>query len=108
MTGRERWVQRTRESVLRALEREHGGPETAQSLEGNLDISTYMPSLGFVDQRTEREIAAALRWLAVQGWVEEAEREPYDPPGGKLYRLTPAGRDQCLVYAVFMTRRYAS
>lgn len=99
-TSRERWVRRTRESVARQLYRE-GGPISAQVLEDNLDITRYMPSLGFADRRTQSEISSALTWLVKNGYAEVVEdRQPYDPPG-KLYELTTKGWDmakESLVY----------
>lgn len=112
---RERWVRRTRESVVRALAGDWSGGATAAHLEDNLDIGEYMPSLGFVDRRSMLEIQAALRWLAKQGLVEEVavtkdERREFDmKPGQKMYRLTRAGFDsRFLANALtFPTARHA-
>lgn len=91
-TSREKWVRRTRESTARAL-RDEGGLGSAASLEGNLDISWYATGLGFIDQRSEREISAALRWLVKQGYAERMTfRSPFDPPG-VCYELTRHGYD---------------
>jgi hypothetical protein len=89
-TQRQRWVRRTRESVMRQLARE--GVSTAGSLVDNLDIS-WWSSIGPMDVRSQREISAALNWLVQQGFAEvidEKLRDPYDPPG-KLYDLTLEG-----------------
>jgi len=86
VNSRERWVRRTRESVMRELAKEHV-PLRATDLEDNLDISEYMPSFGFVDRRTEREISAALVWLEKQGYVTsmEYDRDDFDYEPGKHY-----------------------
>jgi hypothetical protein len=92
--SRERWVRRTRESVARYLMR-YVGPFCAQEIEGNLDLTQYS-ALGFLDQRSSREISAALRWLVEQGYAEEVEIEPWqlseiEHPDAKHYQLTQAG-----------------
>jgi hypothetical protein len=92
-TSRERWVRRTRESVHRYLAGSRV-PESAQSIEDNLDIGVWT-SIGLMDRRSAREINAALRWLVAQGYataLPKEHRDPYDPPG-KLYQLTRTGRD---------------
>lgn len=88
---RKRWVRRTRESVARALEAERI-PMSAGYIEGNLDITSYVGGgFGFRDQRTEREISHALRWLVEEGYAERVdERDPEDPPG-VLYAITLTG-----------------
>lgn len=99
-TSRERWIRRTRESVARQMVRE-GVPVSAQALEDNLDITRYMPGLGFVDRRTRGEISAALMWLTKNEYAKVTlERQKEDPPG-KLYKLTTKGWDmakESLVY----------
>lgn len=82
-TSRARWVRETRESVLRALLDERGVPQSAGSLEDNLDV-THWTSIGPMGVRSAREIGAALRWLEQQGLAEAVERDEYDPPG-KVY-----------------------
>jgi hypothetical protein len=88
-TSRVRWVRRTRESVARALVRE-GVPSRASDLEDNLDITHYVTGLGFLDQRTEREISAALRWLVSQGYAEAMTFDRGAP--GIHYTITEPGR----------------
>lgn len=88
----QRWVRRTRESVMRQLVRERI-PMSQQGLEDNLDITRYVPALGFVDRRSEREIGAALRWLSARGYarrLREDERQRDDWPG-VLYEATVLG-----------------
>jgi len=94
MTRRERWVRRTRESVARALAGDDV-PESASSLEDNLDINDYATGIGFIDRRSAREISAALVWLEKQGYVESMtfDRDDYDYAPGKHYMLTRAGRE---------------
>lgn len=91
-TGQSKWVRETRWSVIRALAGEQV-PVRARDLEGNLDISTYMPSLGFSGVRSEREISAALRWLVEQGYAESMtfERDDYDYQPGVHYSATLEG-----------------
>jgi hypothetical protein len=90
--GQARYVRETRWSVARALAKEQV-PMRARDLEGNLDISDYLPSLGFVGVRTEREISAALRWLVEQGYAESMtfERDDYDYRPGIHYSATNEG-----------------
>lgn len=96
MNSRDRWIARTRESAARKLA-EDGVPQTAGSLLDNLDITRYMPSLGFIDQRTEREISAALRWMVGQGYAEEVHPDypgqfaEYGMRGRVAYQLTNKG-----------------
>lgn len=96
MTSRERWIARTRESVTRRLA-DDGVPQTAGDLVDNLDITRYLPSLGTIDQRTEREISAALRWLVEQGYAEEVHPDypgqfaEYGMRGRVAYQLTVKG-----------------
>lgn len=93
-TSQQKWVRRTRESVLRAIAKE-GIPVSAGYLEDCLDITTYYTGLGFVDRRSQREVSAALRYLVTQGHarrLDASERDVYDPPG-TLYECTPAGFD---------------
>lgn len=112
MTSRERWVQRTREAVARAMNRE-SIPVNAAMLEDNLDITTYMPSLGFVDRRSRGEVAAALRWLVSQGYAKEVneaypgEFKECGMPSGQAYELTRESVEFIdKVVGVFATQRH--
>src|SRR3954466_376787 len=91
--SRSRWVRRTRESVLRYLVRE-SVPLSAGAIEHNLDITGW-GDFGVRDDRTKREISAALQWLVTLGWAErlpEDQRYP-DDPSGVLYVATRAGAE---------------
>lgn len=87
-----RWVRRTRESTARFLAGE-GIPHSAGSIEGNLDITSWGPSIGTIDTRTRAEISAALRHLHQKGYVEEVKDRPEDAPPGKLFQITDHGVD---------------
>lgn len=92
-TGQQKWIRHTREAVARAL-RKSGMPETQNSLEHNLDVGDYLPTLGgMTGVRSAREIGAALRWLKEQGYarvLKPEERLPEDPKD-MLYEITPKG-----------------
>lgn len=90
--SRERWVRRTRWSVARALAADEQ-PTRAQDLVDNLDITTYLSGIGFVDLRSEREISAALRWMVKEHLAEEMtfSRDDYDYAPGKHYAITAPG-----------------
>lgn len=69
---------------------------SAQSLEGNLDVGTYISGMGFVGVRSSREIGAALRYLEGEGFARRLtkdERCEYDPPG-VIYEVTLAGLER--------------
>ena len=104
----QRWVWRTRESVARALAGANV-PESAASLEGNLDIGDYISGLGFIDRRSAKEISAALVWLEQNGLAESMEfgKDDYDYSPHKHYVLTKMGDAYARVVTANPTERKA-